>query len=218
MRNDQTRLKRVSSATQRQRKVNFFPSPPPFRGRAGRSFACRAAAEEHGLKKQHLPGRNSSESKTIVNVTQSQSCRLAVICGPLLPIPIHSVRMEFLDCFSSTLWLREIRQKFVFLPKRCHSKGAPVFRAALRGRGLKCSRGPEVIAGQWNTNYSLTAWYLHVVAITGMRTVEKCLQRQRGRCEIIIALIIIEESQAVVALTVLELPAMCTYAMHPCYG
>ncbi len=123
--------------------------------------------EEHGLKKHHLPGRNSSESKTIVNVTQSQSCRLAVICGPLLPIPIHSVRMEFFGCFSSTLWLREIRQKFVFLPKRCHSKGAPVFRAALRGRGLKCRRGPEVIAGQWNTNYSLTTWYLHVVAITG---------------------------------------------------
>lgn len=57
-------------------------------------------------RKRHLPGRKSSESKTIVNVTQSQSCRLAVICGPLLPIPIHSVRMEFLGCFSSTLRLR----------------------------------------------------------------------------------------------------------------
>lgn len=130
-------------------------------------FACSAGVEEHGLKSSNLPGRNSSESTTIVNVTQSQSCRLAEIWGPLLPIPIHSVRMEFLDCFSSTLWLREIRQKFVFLPKRCHSKGAPVFRAALWGRGLKCRRGPEVIAGQWKTNYSLTTWYLHVVAITG---------------------------------------------------
>lgn len=91
---------------------------------------CRST-DWRGDTRQHLPGRNSSESKTIVNVTQSQSCRLAVICGPLLPIPIHSVRMELLDCFSSTLRLREIRQKFVFLPKRCHSKGAPVFRAAL---------------------------------------------------------------------------------------
>lgn len=135
--------------------------------------------KEHGLRKQLLPGRNSSESKTIVNVIQSQSCRLAVICGPLLPIPIHSVRMESLDCFSSTLWLREIRQEFVFLPKRCHSKGAPVFRAALRGRGLKCRRGPEVMAGQWNTNYSLNTRYLHVVAITGLRTVEKCPQQLR---------------------------------------
>lgn len=172
--------------------------------------------KEHGLKKHHLPGRNSRESKTIVNVTQSQSCRLAVICGPLLPIPIHSVRMEFLDCFSSTLRLREIRQKFVFLPKRCHSKGAPVFRAALRGRGLKCRRGPEVIAGQWKTNYSLTTWYLHVVAITGMRTVEKCLQQGGG--VIIIALIIIEESQGAVVIIVLQLPIICTYIIYLCYG
>lgn len=93
-------------------------------------------------KTRHLPGRKSSESRTIVNVTQSKSCRLAVICGPLLPIPIHSVRMEFLDCFSSTLRLRKIRQKFVFLPKRCHSKGAPVFRAALGG-GVCWGDGPR---------------------------------------------------------------------------
>lgn len=126
------------------------------------------AARIGGKKKHHLPGRNSSESKTIVNVTQSQSCRLAVICGPLLPIPIHSVRMEFLDCFSSTLWLRENQTKIRLpFPSAVIQKGAPVFRAALRGRGLKRRRGPEVIASQWNTNYSLTTWYLHVVAITG---------------------------------------------------
>lgn len=95
------------------------------------------AAQIHNITR-HLPGRKSSERRTIVNVTQSKSCRLAVICGPLLPMPIHSVRMEFLHCFSSTLRLRKIRQKFVFLPKRCHSKGGPVFRAALGG-GV-CSR------------------------------------------------------------------------------
>lgn len=114
------KLTRVTSEPHNTRKT--FPYPPPL---PGHSLACRAlgGVGEHGLEKQHLPGRNSSESKTIVNVTQSQSCRLAVVWGPLLPIPIHSVRMEFLDCFSSTLRLREIRQKFVFLPKRCHSKG-----------------------------------------------------------------------------------------------
>ena len=151
---------RVESHTNKQegKEVNFF-----FRGGerdGGVSLACSRGVEEHGLetqkqnitkteKKQHKkmhekqasnsPGRNSSESKTIVNVTQSQSCRLAVICGPLLPIPIHSVRMEFLDCFSSTLWLREIRQKFVFLPKALSFKeGAPCLQGgSTRGRGLK---------------------------------------------------------------------------------
>ena len=130
-----------------RKKVNFF-STSVAGERDAALHACRRGVQEHGLSRQHLPGRNSSESTTIVNVTQSQSCRLAVICGPLLPIPIHPVRLEILGCFSSTLRLREIRQKFVFLPKRCHSKGAPVFRAALRGRGLKRRRGPEVMAGQ----------------------------------------------------------------------
>lgn len=86
--------------------------------------------------KQHLPGRKSSESKTIVNVTQSKSCRLAVICGPLLPMPIHSVRMELLGCFSSTLRLREIRQIFVFLPKQALS-----FKEGPLSSGRLCEGG-----------------------------------------------------------------------------
>lgn len=170
---------KLSHTTTPGKKLTFSPSPPPLRWVWGTGSACRRGVENTDWRKktQHLPGRNSSESKTIVNVTRSQSCRLAVIWGPLLPIPIHSVRMEILGCFSSTLWLREIRQKFVFFPSAVIQKGAPVFRAALRGRGLKCKRGPEVISGQWKTNYSLTTWYLHVVAITGDEDNQKrCLQ------------------------------------------
>lgn len=88
-------------------------------------------------EKQHLPGRKSSERKTIVNVTQSKSCRLAVISGPLLPMPIHSVRMELLGCFSSTLRLREIRQIFVFLPKQALSfKEGPLSSGRLSEGGV----------------------------------------------------------------------------------
>lgn len=107
-------------------------------GERDRSFACRRGVEQHGLekKKHHLPGRNSSESKTIVNVTQSQSCRLAVICGPLLPIPIHSVRMEFLDCFSSTLRLRENQTK-IRLPSQALSfKKGPLSSGRLYEGGV----------------------------------------------------------------------------------
>lgn len=132
-------LNRLSSATRRKEKVKTF-FHLYSEGERDRSVACRRGAEQHGLKKKkkhHLPGRNSSESKTIVNVTQSQSCRLAVICGPLLPIPIHSVRMEFLDCFSSTLWLRENQTK-IRLPSQALSfKRGPCLQGGSTREGSK---------------------------------------------------------------------------------
>lgn len=157
-------MSRVTHTNKRQegKEVNFFFFHLHSGEESGTAGSLSHAAEEwrspdwrHKTKQKqgekttrtrssNSPGRNSSESKTIVNVTQSQSCRLAVICGPLLPIPIHSVRMEFLDCFSSTLWLREIRQKFVFLPKALSFKeGAPCLQGgSTRGRGLKSVDGP----------------------------------------------------------------------------
>ncbi len=45
---------------------------------------------------------------------QFQSCRLARLRVPLLPMPIHSVWLQFSNCCSSALRLREITQLFSF--------------------------------------------------------------------------------------------------------
>ncbi|KAL7867209.1 hypothetical protein AOLI_G00150230 [Acnodon oligacanthus] len=64
------------------------------------------------------PGRNSRQRESITREIQFQSCSLARLKGPLLPMPIHSVRLGLSDCCccccccSSTLKLQEATQSF----------------------------------------------------------------------------------------------------------
>jgi len=52
-------------------------------------------------KEKDLPGRSNRHIETTKRQIQSQSCRLARLRVPLLPMPIHSVWLQFSNCCSS---------------------------------------------------------------------------------------------------------------------
>lgn len=83
--------------------------------------ACKIRAKKK--TKKHLPGRSNRHIETTKRQIQSRSCRLARLRVPLLPMPIHSVWLQFSNCCSSALRLRKITQLFHSLPQPLSFKG-----------------------------------------------------------------------------------------------
>lgn len=70
-----------------------------------------------------LPDRSNKDIESTKRQVQSQSRRLAGLRVPLLPMPIHSVRLKFSNCCSSAVRLREITQLSHSLPQPLSFKG-----------------------------------------------------------------------------------------------